>query len=113
MAPSWGERAGAASRALPSKLRPRESGRRDNRIFPEGVQRRQIGVAGDDGVRPAIHRQLKALVVVRVAATRHRLGDRHRLGNGKHPAQAIEEGRRDLGSDAPPLLTMMLSWVRR
>ena len=42
--------------------------RRKNRNAPEGIQRQQVRVAGDDYIRPTMHRNFQKFVVARIAA---------------------------------------------
>jgi hypothetical protein len=53
--------------------------RRDDRDAPKGIQDQQIGIAGHDHIRMAIHREFEKLVVGRVAASDDALGNRHRF----------------------------------
>jgi hypothetical protein len=72
----------------------------DDRDTPEGVEHKQIIIAGNDGVCLAVHCEFQKLVIVRIAAARHVLSDGHRLGSSEHAANVIAETRRDIWRDA-------------
>jgi len=70
-----------------------EDRRRHDRDTVEGVKGQQIGVAGDDQIRPAVDRQLEKFVVGRIAASRDALDDRNELGCSQQSAYALPQRR--------------------
>src|SRR5271170_1630432 len=59
-----------------------EGGGRDDRNFPERIEREQIGVAGDDQIGMAADGQLEEFVILRIAAGSYPLGDGDLLAAG-------------------------------
>ena len=55
-------------------------GRCDDRNFPEGIEREQIGVAGDDQIRFAVDGQFQKFVVLGITAGSDPLGNIDQLG---------------------------------
>ncbi|GAB6042046.1 hypothetical protein JCM17961_27220 [Endothiovibrio diazotrophicus] len=80
-----------------------EVGRGENRNPPEGVEGEQVLVTGDEGARPARHRQFQELVVLGVAALGDGLGGanqpktRETKRNEVRPVLGINQARQ-LGS---------------
>jgi hypothetical protein len=68
----------------------------------KGIEREQIGVAGDDQIRMTVHGQFEKFIVCRIATRDDSLGDGHRFCGCQQDLQPGMRGRSDQRSEIGP-----------